>query len=84
MPSKTKYGSSTIPTNKDIIKPSSPASDKSSRPQSYSRNSEPDTLSDLASVVRSTSRDGQAMPGHRTRQKASSKLKSKFKERLDL
>ncbi|CAF5097994.1 unnamed protein product, partial [Rotaria magnacalcarata] len=28
-------------------------------------------LSDLAAAVRSSSKDGQAMPGHRLRQKAS-------------
>ena len=61
------------PSNNPEPKSPQSNSDKSSRQQSNLKSAQPDMLSDLASVVKSTSIDGQVMPGHRPRQKASSK-----------
>jgi hypothetical protein len=54
------------------IKPLSPISDKSSKQQSNSKTAQSNMLSDFQAAVKSTSVDGQIMPGHRLRQKASS------------
>jgi len=69
--STEKVYSSNIPQNYDI-RSSSSISDKSSKQQSNPKNAQPNMLSDLAAVVKSTSIDGQSMPGHRLREKASS------------
>ncbi|CAF1974790.1 unnamed protein product [Rotaria magnacalcarata] len=70
-PPKAKYSSPTIPQSYNTLKPASPMRDKSSRQQTNLKSAQPDMLSDLAAAVRSSSKDGQAMPGHRLRQKAS-------------
>lgn len=51
---------------------SSPRFDKGPQSQFNQVSNQPSMLSDLAAAVRSTSKDGQVMPGHRLRQKASS------------
>ena len=73
---KDKIYSSAFSQNYDT-KLSPSVSEKNSKQQFNSKNIQPNMLSDLASVVRSTSKDGQIMPGHRLRQKASSMLKLK-------
>jgi hypothetical protein len=70
--SNEKVYSSNIPQNYNTKPSSSPISDKSSKPQLNPKTAQPNMLSDLAAVVKSTSIDGQIMPGHRLRQKASS------------
>lgn len=71
----TKVYSSNIPINHDIKSSSSPVSDKrSNQQQSNFKLAQPNVLSNLAAAVLSTSIDGQSMPGHRTRKKASSTL----------
>jgi preprotein translocase subunit SecG len=62
------------PSNNSESKSLMSNSDKSSKQQSNLKSAQPDMLSDLAAIVKSTSIDGQVMPGHRPRQKASSKL----------
>jgi hypothetical protein len=66
--STSRYKSSNISETKQ----SPSISDKSSKQQSNPKNAQPNMLSDLAAVVKSTSIDGQSMPGHRLREKASS------------
>jgi hypothetical protein len=67
--STSRYKSSNISETKQ----SPSISDKSSKQQANLKSPQPNMFSDLASVVKSTSIDGQVMPGHRPRQKASSK-----------
>lgn len=77
-PLKEKTYSSNISQNYNT-KSSYSVSDKSSKQQMNSTSSQPNTLGDLAAVVRSTSKDGQVMPGHRLRQKASCTLSFFYK-----
>jgi hypothetical protein len=66
----SRYRSSNIPQDYDT----KPSSFSSSKQQLNPKTAQPNMLSDLAAIVRSTSKDGEVMPGHRLRQKASSKL----------
>jgi hypothetical protein len=70
-PSKDKSYPPYISQDFDI-KTSPLTSDKNSKQQLNSKAAQPNMLSDLAAVVRSSSKDGQLMPGYRLRQKASS------------
>ena len=58
--------------SKDKQQSSSSISDKSSKQQINLKSAQPNMPTDLASIVKSTSIDGQVMPGYRLRQKASS------------
>ncbi|UJR23120.1 hypothetical protein I4U23_026141 [Adineta vaga] len=60
-----------IPQDYDI-KPSPLASERNFKQPITPKVTQPNVFSDLAAVVRSSSKDGQLMPGHRLRQKASS------------
>lgn len=75
--SNIKMNSSNISVNHDV-KTTSSNSDKSSRQQTYTKPPQSNTLSDFANAVKSAACDGQTMPGHRFRQKPSSKFNSKL------
>jgi hypothetical protein len=66
------YKSSPISQDYDTRSSSSFTSDRSSKQPVNPKTAQPNMLSDLAAIVRSTSKDGEGMPGYRTRQKASS------------